>query len=308
MRGYLNADPACYDLILRDASQPFFDYLNIRYVYVPPDQRSADWRFVEIYRGTGRTVLQKTASAAALLPRSAFPRRAVVRSHARALERDSRLPPRGARRSPNPARALCAVDLGGGSVTRSQDTAGTRRYSTYQQRLEPPREQRRALARMARLLERPPPAPVIVNGAFLGCFISNTQLSQARPPGSGSAIIAFRQLTPAACNTALVAPSKSAPTRRRHADAACPEPPAPPAEWAWPSPWPAYSSPPAGHCLLPARSACSACGSPAHVTGELWTPQPAGGSPSGWASRRPGPVPGCTAWATNWGKRLDRWW
>jgi hypothetical protein len=60
MKGYLNADPASYDQLLRDASQPFFDYLNIKYVYVPPDQSLSDHRFVEIYRGPDGVLLENT--------------------------------------------------------------------------------------------------------------------------------------------------------------------------------------------------------------------------------------------------------
>lgn len=60
MKGYLNADPASYDQLLRDASQPFFDYLNIKYVYVPPDQSLTDQRFIEVYRGSDGVLLENT--------------------------------------------------------------------------------------------------------------------------------------------------------------------------------------------------------------------------------------------------------
>jgi len=60
LKGYLRIDPASYDLLIRDVSQPFFDYLNIKYIYVPPDQSLTDPRFVEIYRGADGTVLENT--------------------------------------------------------------------------------------------------------------------------------------------------------------------------------------------------------------------------------------------------------
>lgn len=60
MKGYLNVDPASYDLLIRDRSQPFFDFLNIKYLYVPPDQTVTDPRFVEIYRGPDGSILQNS--------------------------------------------------------------------------------------------------------------------------------------------------------------------------------------------------------------------------------------------------------
>jgi hypothetical protein len=60
LKGYLGIDPANYDLLIRDVTQPFFDYLNIKYIYVPPDQALADPRFVEIYRGADGAVLENT--------------------------------------------------------------------------------------------------------------------------------------------------------------------------------------------------------------------------------------------------------
>lgn len=71
MKGYLNADPSSYDQLLRDTSQPFFDFLNIKYVYVPPDQSLTDPRFVEIYRGSDGVLLENTR----VLPRYFLVRR-----------------------------------------------------------------------------------------------------------------------------------------------------------------------------------------------------------------------------------------
>jgi hypothetical protein len=65
MRGYLNADPTSYDQIFRDVSQPFFDFLNIKYLYVPPDQSISDPRLVKIYEGPDGSILEN----ARVLPR-----------------------------------------------------------------------------------------------------------------------------------------------------------------------------------------------------------------------------------------------
>jgi hypothetical protein len=184
MRGYLNADAASYDQILRDASQPFFDYLNIRYIYVPPDQSLTDPRFVEVYRGTDGTVLKNTRA----LPRyflvqrfrvdASFDRTVALSKQIRDFRVDAlvdHIPPN--------VFAQPDQQLGGGSVSvlryGDNDTAldvtsngwnllvssdvhwpGWRAYWNG-------RRQR----------------PVIVNGAFLGCFIA---------PGKGQLVFRYR--------------------------------------------------------------------------------------------------------------------
>jgi hypothetical protein len=184
MRGYLNADPASYDQVLRDASQPFFDYLNIRSIYVPPGESLRDPRFVEIYRGSDGTVLQNTRA----LPRyflvqhfivePSFDRTVALSKQIRDFRVDALV-------DQIPAKVFAQSDqqLGGGSVTvhryAANDTAlditsngwnllvtsdvnwpGWRAYWNG-------RRQR----------------PVIVNGAFLGCFI---------PPGRGQLVFRYR--------------------------------------------------------------------------------------------------------------------
>lgn len=60
LRGFLNIDPGSYDLEIRDVSQPFFDYLNIKYVYAPPGQAPSDDRLVKVYEGPDGVVMQNT--------------------------------------------------------------------------------------------------------------------------------------------------------------------------------------------------------------------------------------------------------
>jgi len=55
---HLDIDPAAADLEVRDFSRPFFDFLNIRYIYVKPGQALRDPRFVERYRGADGVVLE----------------------------------------------------------------------------------------------------------------------------------------------------------------------------------------------------------------------------------------------------------
>jgi hypothetical protein len=51
MRGFLHTAPGDYDQVFTDPSEPFFDLLNVRWLYVPPDQKLADSRFRLAYRG-----------------------------------------------------------------------------------------------------------------------------------------------------------------------------------------------------------------------------------------------------------------
>jgi hypothetical protein len=68
LRGYLRIDPASPDLIIGDTSQPFFDFLNIRYVYTPPGTVLSDPKFIERYRGTDGALYENTHA----LPRYFF--------------------------------------------------------------------------------------------------------------------------------------------------------------------------------------------------------------------------------------------
>jgi hypothetical protein len=180
MRGYLNADPASYDQVLRDASQPFFDYLNITYIYVPPDQTLADPRFVEIYRGSDGTILRNTRA----LPRyflvqhfivePSFDRTVGLSKQIRDFHVDAIV-------DHVPANAP-THDLGGGTAT-------VRRYGANDTALDITSNGWNLLVSSdvnwpgwrAYWNGRRQP-PVVVNGAFLGCFI---------PPGRGQLVFRY---------------------------------------------------------------------------------------------------------------------
>jgi hypothetical protein len=181
MRGYLNVDPASYDQVLRDASQPFFDYLNIQYIYVPPDQSLADRRFVEIYRGTDGTILQNTR----VLPRyflvqhfrvePSFDRSVALSKQIRDFRVDALV-------DHLPSNVL-AHDLGGGSVS-------VRRYGANETALDVTSNGWNLLVSSdaywpgwRAYWNGRRQRPVIVNGAFLGCFI---------PPGRGRFVFRYR--------------------------------------------------------------------------------------------------------------------
>jgi len=189
MKGYLNADPASYDQLLRDSSQPFFDYLNIKYIYVPPGESITEPRFIEIYRGTDGTVLQNTR----VLPRyflvqnfSVEPSfdQTVWRSK---QIRDFRV---DALVDEIPSKVLAAAPtltqnnhgLGGGIVS-------IRRYGANTTVLDVTSNGWNLLVssdvhwpgwRAYWNGQRQP--PVVVNGAFLGCFI---------PPGKGELTLRY---------------------------------------------------------------------------------------------------------------------
>ncbi len=183
MKGYLDADPASYDQLLRDASQPFFDFLNIKYIYVPPDQSLTDPRFVEIYRGRDGRILENTR----VLPRYFLVQRFQVEpSFGETVWRSKQIrdfwtealvdhiPAKVLRAAPTlsepnfvlaggdvrirrygPNGTVLDVTSNGWNLLVSSDVhwPGWRAYWNGQRQ-----------------------PPVIVNGAFLGCFI---------PPGSG---------------------------------------------------------------------------------------------------------------------------
>ncbi|HYI10190.1 MAG TPA: YfhO family protein [Thermoanaerobaculia bacterium] len=78
LRGYLDIPPDSYDLVIGNVERPFFDYLNVRHLYVPPGDALAPKGFVERYRGPDGRVLENL---------EALPRAFLVRSAA--LEPDT---------------------------------------------------------------------------------------------------------------------------------------------------------------------------------------------------------------------------
>jgi hypothetical protein len=184
MRGYLNADPASYDQVLRDASQPFFDYLNIKYIYVPPGESLTDQRFVAIYRGADGAILQNTRA----LPRyvlvqhfrvePSFDRTVALSKQIRDFRVDALV-------DHLPANVLASPDheLGGGNVT-------LRRYDANDTALDITSNGWNLLVSSdvhwpgwRAYWNGRRQRPVIVNGAFLGCFI---------PPGHGQLVFRYR--------------------------------------------------------------------------------------------------------------------
>jgi hypothetical protein len=187
IRGYLHASD--YDEAFHDTSEPFFDYLNVRYLYVPPEERWSDPRFVLRYAGRDGRVFENT---------HVLPRYFLVRSfrvhpefgHVVAMTKSIRnfagqavvthIPQQVLDRAPQlgasmnsgegtvrviryaPNRTVLDVDHRGWSllVSSDVDTPGWRAYWNGQR--EP---------------------TVTVNGAFLGCFI---------PPGRGTLQLIYR--------------------------------------------------------------------------------------------------------------------
>ena len=74
LRGYLDVVPGSYDLILRNVERPFVDYLNVGWLYVPPDHDVRPAGFVERYRGPDGAVLENIE----VLPRHFFVRTAAI--------------------------------------------------------------------------------------------------------------------------------------------------------------------------------------------------------------------------------------
>ena len=68
LRGYLAIDPASPDLMLGNVERAYLDFLNVRFIYVPPDQEIRPAGFVERYRGVDGIVLENTE----VLPRYFF--------------------------------------------------------------------------------------------------------------------------------------------------------------------------------------------------------------------------------------------
>ena len=69
--GYLRINPGDYDQTIGNVAEPFFDFLNVRFLYVPPGHDPpADRNLREIYRGADGIVLQNDE----VLPRYQFVR------------------------------------------------------------------------------------------------------------------------------------------------------------------------------------------------------------------------------------------
>lgn len=189
MKGYLDVDPASYDLLIRDTSQPFFDYLNIKYLYVPPDQKMTDPRFVEIYRGKDGSVLQNPRA----LPRYFLVQQFSVEpnfDHAVWRSKQIRDFWTEALVDHVPAKILNAAPMLGrpGALLAGGDVR-LRRYSANSTVLDVTSNGWNLLVtsdvswpgwRAYWNGERQP--PVIVNGAFVGVFI---------PPGKGRLVLRY---------------------------------------------------------------------------------------------------------------------
>ncbi len=68
LRGYLRIDPASPDLVIGDTAQPFFDFLNVRFIYVPSGAPAPSPAFVERYRGADGVIYENPRA----LPRYFF--------------------------------------------------------------------------------------------------------------------------------------------------------------------------------------------------------------------------------------------
>jgi hypothetical protein len=62
VNGYLNVEPGSYDQVIGDTGQPFFDYLNIRYLYGPPGFTPSERKFVKRYEGPDGSVFENLAA------------------------------------------------------------------------------------------------------------------------------------------------------------------------------------------------------------------------------------------------------
>jgi hypothetical protein len=68
LRGYFGVDPASPDLVLRTVEHAYTDFLNVRWLYVPPEHAVQPPGFVERYRGPDGVVLENLQ----VLPRYFF--------------------------------------------------------------------------------------------------------------------------------------------------------------------------------------------------------------------------------------------
>lgn len=190
LKGYLRIPPDAYDLLIQDYSQPFFDYLNIRYIFVPPDQSVEEARFTLRYGGADGSVYENER---------ALPRYFLVRECTIEPDFEQTIPKlkqitdyrQAAVVDGIPARVRkLGLDAGGGSILLTQGDVRVRRYTGDATELDVHNASWallvtsdvhwpgwRAYVNGVRL-------PVVtVNGAFVGCFV---------PPGGGRVILRYR--------------------------------------------------------------------------------------------------------------------
>ncbi|HVG24873.1 MAG TPA: YfhO family protein, partial [Thermoanaerobaculia bacterium] len=68
LRGYLGIDPSSPELVVSNVERAYVDFLNVRFLYVPPDNETHPAGFVERYRGPDGVVLENVE----VLPRYFF--------------------------------------------------------------------------------------------------------------------------------------------------------------------------------------------------------------------------------------------
>lgn len=188
-RYFLKIDPGDFNQQIRDVTSPFLDFLNVRYLYVPPDATFNDPSFERVYGGRDGSVYRNREA----LPRYFFVARSVIEPRAElAAGRLAAISDFGSEavvdHVPSKiARMMGGVSSPGAAGTVMNHAGGSLRVAEY-------RGGETELAIDSRgwnLLvssdvnmpgwraywngERLP--PVVVNGAFIGCFI---------PPGRGT--------------------------------------------------------------------------------------------------------------------------
>lgn len=190
LKGFLRVPQDSYDLLISDYSQPFFDFLNVRFIYVPPDQSINDARFGLRYQGADGSVFEN---------RTALPRYFLVKECIIQPDFDQTI---GLLKTIADFRQTAVVDqvppqvrrLGlaaaGGSILLSDGEARIRSYAANATEIEVRNRSWALLVSSdvswpgwrAYVNGRRLP-PVIVNGAFVGCFV---------PPGGGRVSFRYR--------------------------------------------------------------------------------------------------------------------
>jgi hypothetical protein len=179
LNAHLDVDPRAADLEVRDFSRPFFDFLNIRYIFVKPGQTLRDPRFVERYRGTDGVVIENVRA----LPRYFFakhflvePDRGIAAARTREIAdfRDTAIVDRAPDPEPELAGgSLRVVRYDNNATELDVDGAGWKLLVTSD--VFWPGWEIEANGQ--------PQTPVTVNGAFLGCFL---------PPGRLRVVMRYR--------------------------------------------------------------------------------------------------------------------
>jgi hypothetical protein len=188
MRGYLNVEPGSYDQVIGDTTQPFFDYLNVRFVYVPPGA-SVSGRFQKIYEGPDGVVAENRSA----LPRYFFARQFTVEPDfgktvwlSKGI-RDFRseaivdhIPEKVRRRAPGLNQGTVATAGGEVQLRKYENNAAVLDVHSRGWNLLVTSDVSWRGWRAYWNGQRQP--PVIVNGAFVGCFI---------PPGRGTVKLSY---------------------------------------------------------------------------------------------------------------------